>query len=221
MGRLGLSCPARGVSPAAAEALRQRGVGALRGTTPAPARPALGLNLDRTRLVDVRAWANARGLACDARQRPSSVVTCTNVPLAAVWPGRVAGTIDELAFAFAPDGRLVAVDSLRRALSGAAASRLFDELARELAAVLGPGGERVGDSSAAYLRRGADAHGPPALSFQRLPRDGDRDEPRRPRRAARAVPVGAVVRSLASAPQRRRSRVAHSTLRIVASSSLK
>ena len=118
-----MSCPARGVSPAAAEALRQRGVGALRGTTPAPARPALGLSLDRTRVVDVRAWASARGLACEARQRPSSVVTCTNVPLTAVWPGRIAGSIDELAFAFAPDGRLVAVDSLRRALSGAAASR--------------------------------------------------------------------------------------------------
>jgi hypothetical protein len=151
MGRLGMSCPARGVSPAAAEALRQRGVGALRGTKPAPARPALGLILDRTRAVDVRAWANARGLTCEARQQPSSVVTCTNVPLTAVWPGRSAGTIDELAFAFAPDGRLVAVDSLRRALSGAAASRLFDELTRELAAVLGPDGERVGDSTAAYL----------------------------------------------------------------------
>jgi len=151
MGRLGMSCPARGVSPAAAEALRQRGVGALRGTAPAPARPALGLSLDRTRVVDVRAWASARGVACEARQRPSSVVTCTNVPLTAVWPGRIAGTIDELAFAFAPDGRLVAVDSLRRGLSGAAASRLFDELARELAAVLGPDGERVGDSTAAYL----------------------------------------------------------------------
>jgi hypothetical protein len=151
LGRTGMSCPARRASPAAAEALRQRGVSALRGTQPAPARPALGVTLDRTRVADVQAWAAARGLACETRRQPSSFVTCRDVPLAAVWPGRTAGTIDELAFAFAPDGRLVAVDSLRRTLSGAEASRLFDGIARELAAALGSGGARAGDSSAANL----------------------------------------------------------------------
>jgi hypothetical protein len=147
--RLGVSCPVQRVSPA--EALRQRGLSVLRGATPAPARPALGLTLDLTRVADVEAWAAARGLACKTRPRPSSAVTCSNVPLAALWPGRVAGKIDELAFAFAPDGRLIAVDSLRRGLSSAEASRLFDVIARDLAVALRSNGEREGDSAAAYL----------------------------------------------------------------------
>jgi hypothetical protein len=120
----------------------------LRGAPPAPARPALGLTLDRTRVADVQAWAAARYLACETRRGPSGVVTCTNVPMGALWPGRAAGQIDELAFAFASDGRLVAVDSLRRALSGTEASRLFDGIARDLAAALGSDGERAGSSAA-------------------------------------------------------------------------
>jgi hypothetical protein len=154
MARLGMSCPAKRASPAAAEALRQRGVGELRGEAPAPARPALGHNLDRTRAADVEGWAAARGLACQTRQQPSSLITCTNVPLDALWPGRPAGRIDELVFAFAPDGRLICIDSLRRALSGAEASRLFEALARDLAAALGTNGERAGESTAAYLTGG-------------------------------------------------------------------
>ena len=151
IGRLGMSCPARRASPDAAEALRQRGIAALRGTARAPARPALGLLLDRTRAAEVLAWARGRGVTCVMRERPSVLVTCTNVPLAALWPGRPAGTLDELDFAFAPDGRLISVDSLRRALSGAEASRLFDERARDLYAMLGPGAERAGDSTATAL----------------------------------------------------------------------
>jgi hypothetical protein len=43
---------------------------------------------------------------------------------------------------------------LRRALSGAEASRLFEALARELAAALGTNGERAGDTTASYLTGG-------------------------------------------------------------------
>jgi hypothetical protein len=122
-----------------------------RGITPARTRPALGLALDRMRIADVQSWAAARGLACETRYRPASVVTCTDVPMAALWPGRTTGKIDELAFAFASDGRLVAVESVRRGLSSAEASRLFERIARDLATALGSNGERAGSSRAKDL----------------------------------------------------------------------
>jgi hypothetical protein len=125
--------------------------GARRGTTPARTRPALGMNLDRMRIADVQSWAAARGLACETRRRPAGVVTCTDVPIAALWPGRTAGRIDELAFAFDADGRLIAVESVRRGLSSAEASRLFDGITRDLAGALGSDGERAGNSAADYL----------------------------------------------------------------------
>jgi hypothetical protein len=154
MKRLGMSCPARKVSPAQAETLRQRGVGALRGTAAAPARPALGLALDTARAADVAAWAKDHGLGCLARERPSATFTCTSVPAAALSSAVGDGIIDQIVFAFAPDGRLVSVDSLRRALTAPDAARLFGRIEDDLAAKLGGGGVRVGDATPAYLGGG-------------------------------------------------------------------
>jgi hypothetical protein len=155
MARLGMSCPARKVTPAQAEALRMRGVNALRGTGLAPARPALGLALDVAQVADVAAWASARGLDCASKKRPSLTFTCTGVPASALASAADQGTIDELTFAFAPDGRLVGVDSLRRTMTAPDASWLFGLIADDLAAQLGTGGARVGEPTPAYLAGGA------------------------------------------------------------------
>jgi hypothetical protein len=155
MKRLGMSCPARKVSPAQAEALRMRGARALRGTVAAPARPALGLELDLAREADVAAWARARGLACVSRERPSAMLTCTGVPASALSSAAGAGMVDEVSFAFAPDGRLVSVDSLRRTLTAPEASRLFGRIADDLKAKLGTSGTRVGEPTPDYLGSGA------------------------------------------------------------------
>jgi hypothetical protein len=134
MRRVGMACPARSVSPEAAEALRMRGVRGLRGRAPAPARPALGLVLDGARAADVQAWAAVRGGACTARQRPSALLTCRGV-----------GVYDEVTFGFAPDGRLVSVATMREGLPGGAAAGAFDEIRRQLAARLDDGGDLVGE----------------------------------------------------------------------------
>ncbi len=140
MRRLGMGCPARNVSPEAAESLRLRGVRALRGQAVAPARPALGPALDVARLADVRAWAVAQGGACTARERPSSSLIC-----------RQLGAYDEVTFGFAPAGRLVSVSALREKLPGAEAAGRFADVRRRLAASLGGSGELSGDPTAAAL----------------------------------------------------------------------
>jgi hypothetical protein len=155
MKRLGMSCPARKVTPAQAEALRMRGVGALRGSAAAPARPALGLSLDTARASDVAAWAKAHGLGCAAKDRPSATYTCTSVPASALSSAAGDGVIDQIVFAFAPDGRLVSVDSLRRTLTAPDAARLFGRIEDDLAAKLGSDGVRVGNPTPAYLEGGA------------------------------------------------------------------
>ena len=142
MRRLGATCPARAVSPAAAEALRQRGVGALRGGRPAPERPALGLALDGARREDARRWAASRGGTCQARERPSSLLTCRSVP-----------AYDEVAFGFAPDGRLVSVATLREHLPARMAADRFGEIQRALTARLGSGA-LAGDPTESHLRGG-------------------------------------------------------------------
>ena len=139
---LGGRCPARGVSPAAAESLRQRGVRALRGEQPAPERPALGLALDRARLADARGWAAARGGSCVERARPSSLLICRNLP-----------DYDEVTFAFAPDGRLVSVATLRERLPGLVAGAAFAGIRRQLAERLGDGA-LAGDPTASRLTAG-------------------------------------------------------------------
>ena len=154
MKRLGMSCPARKVTPAQAEALRMRAVGALRGTAAAPTRPALGLSLDTARAVDVAAWAKAHGLGCVAQDRPSATFTCTSVPAAVLSSAAGDGIVDQIVFAFAPDGRLVSVDSLRRTLTAPDAARLFGRIEDDLAAQLGSDGVRVGDATPAYLGGG-------------------------------------------------------------------
>ncbi|HXJ23608.1 MAG TPA: hypothetical protein VMT03_25555 [Polyangia bacterium] len=143
MMRVGMGCPARKVSPEAAEALRMRGVRGLRGPAPAPARPALGLALDGARQSDAQAWAAARGGTCAVRERPSSLLTCHHL-----------AAYDEVTFGFAPDGRLVSVATLRERLPGAAAAGAFEDIHRQLAARLATDGELAGDPAPARLEAG-------------------------------------------------------------------
>ncbi|HVY37195.1 MAG TPA: hypothetical protein VHM31_04650 [Polyangia bacterium] len=142
MRRLGMTCPARAVTPAAAEALRMRGARELRGPAPAPVRPALGLDLDRARLADVQQWAAARGASCTARARPSSLLSCRQIP-----------SYDEVTFGFAPDGRLISVSALRTGLPGTEAAERFDVLQRSLSAQLGAG-TLAGQATAGALAGG-------------------------------------------------------------------
>ena len=74
---LGVGCPVKRVTPAQAEALRQRGLSGLRGARPAPARPALGLSLDVSTEKDVKAWASRAHLECAVVNRGLRQLSCS------------------------------------------------------------------------------------------------------------------------------------------------
>ena len=154
MRRLGMSCPAMNVSPAAAEAVRLRAVASLRTAAPAPARPALEQALDVSRAIDVNAWTHARGLACTEAMRPSHAIRCAGMA-GQPAPAPKAPPAEQIVFSFAPDGRLISVDRLRSTLTATEASRLFGQAAAELTATLGPGGQMIGDATPAYLAGGS------------------------------------------------------------------
>ncbi|HEY4393600.1 MAG TPA: hypothetical protein VGP64_06040 [Polyangia bacterium] len=153
MRRLGMACPATRVSPAQVEAVRLRAVATLRGDRPSPARPALGQSLDVSRATDVMGWGRARGLGCVEATRPLHAITCAGAADPTARDPK-APPVDQLVFAFAPDGRLVSVDRLRSRLTPVEATRLFGEAADQLLAALGPG-QVVGDASPDYLASGS------------------------------------------------------------------
>lgn len=153
MRRLGMSCPAMKVSPVAAEAVRLRAVASLRTAVPSPARPALGQALDVSRAPDVNGWVRSHGLACTEEARPSHAIRCAGL-VGQPPPDPKAPPVDQIVFAFAPDGRLISVDRLRSTLTAIEASRLFGQAVHELTAALGPG-QLVGDATPAYLGAGS------------------------------------------------------------------
>jgi hypothetical protein len=157
LARLGVGCPVKRVSPVQAEALRQRGVAAVRGTTPAPVRPALGMRLDDSTEADVVAWAAKNGVTCKAIVLGLRQLQCHDVPAAILQPmAAVASTpVDELMFAFNPAGRLISVDVLRTGLTPEIAAGLFAHQTGALTAALKTAPAQVGDPSPAYLRAGA------------------------------------------------------------------
>ena len=141
------------MSPGEVEAVRLRAVGALRTEVPSPTRPAVGQTLDVSRAADVTTWARARGLACVESARPSHTNQCEGSVGEPARDARVP-PVDQIVFAFAPEGRLVSVDRLRSRLTAAEASRLFGQTADELATALGPG-RLAGDATPDYLASGS------------------------------------------------------------------
>src|SRR5450830_1417496 len=61
----GVPCPVDQVTAEQANALHERGLAGMRGTTIAPVRPAMGLDLDKTTEQDALAWAKTNAVNCD------------------------------------------------------------------------------------------------------------------------------------------------------------
>jgi hypothetical protein len=166
LARLG-GCPAMGVSAAEVNALRLRGVSGLRGTRPAPTRPALGFVLDHTTPADVEAWAVRAGVRCTSKKRGILLLSCKNVPRAALpeatgepsQPVEAAPAadrprvIEDLALSFDPREHLISIDALTRSLPAVNAAAAFSSSDARLAALLGPATETAGDSQASQLAR--------------------------------------------------------------------
>jgi hypothetical protein len=129
------ACPVR-ATPGQTELARRAALRKLRGTDPAPARPALGFTLDTTSLADVQAWARTRGIACEASMQ-DTLVKCDTVPAGALATG-ASGTFDEVAFGFRlADRRLVNVTTLSGGFEAAAAAARFSAIAATLAGAIG------------------------------------------------------------------------------------
>ncbi len=101
-------CPLGKASPQRVEEVRRAALLKDRGTAPAPARPALGFELDASTLADVRAWEKRTGQDC-TEEREGTLVRCRDVPAVAVGRPAWEGTIGEVSFGFSPRGPLVNV----------------------------------------------------------------------------------------------------------------
>jgi len=137
------ACPVGRASAREIEEARAMALGTLRGHAKAPARPALGFDLERSTIDDVRAWARAHAVACDL-SRESTLLVCSRVPASAVGspaPQR----IDEVAFVFrVRDKRLVTVSTLTTGIEASGAADSFAAIASRLGSELGaPEASRV------------------------------------------------------------------------------
>jgi len=104
-------CPIGGANATQTESVRRAAVARDRGAEVAPARPALGFELDRTTVLDVRRWAEANRIEC-TEYRGATFVSCTNVSPSALRLPASHGDASEVAFAFTPEGPLVSVTAL-------------------------------------------------------------------------------------------------------------
>ena len=115
----------------------------------APNRAALAFTLSTTTRSEVSAWTTAQHLACKD-EIAGTAVRCTDVDPKSLDDGLI--PIDDLFFAFSPDGKLVALDVMHRGASAEEASRLLDDASARLARVLGaPPTSTNGDRTSTYL----------------------------------------------------------------------
>jgi hypothetical protein len=104
-------CPFGNASLAELESARHAAMQPERGKTPAPARPALGFELDKTTRADTRAWASRSHVSCDDVRE--GLVKCTSVPASALGVPEADGPVGELYFGFNTKGVLVDVSTMR------------------------------------------------------------------------------------------------------------
>ncbi|MDE2276648.1 MAG: hypothetical protein KGK09_10155 [Burkholderiales bacterium] len=147
---LGVACPVFGATSAQVSDLREMGLGPLRGATPAPARPALGLALDRTTEPQARTWAQARGIACDAITQGYRHLRCRGFDAATV--GVAGPPVSEMWLSFGPQGTLVAVDLYRRGLAPADEALAWRDATARLQAALGPPTSAYGNAAPQALK---------------------------------------------------------------------
>ena len=159
---LGGGCPVGRASAAEVEAGRREAARLVRGTQPAPARPALGFQLDRTQKREVDAWIVRQQLSCRER-REGSLLVCSSVPAEAM--GRVGGVFDEVTLAFSPSTHaLVNIAAMRYRLSPAQAVEQTRALQTQLRAALGAPSRSAGALEAEALT--AHAYATSTLSYE-------------------------------------------------------
>jgi hypothetical protein len=139
------------------ETLRRSAMAAERGTADAPARPALGFELDRTTHADVLRWSQRNGVACtDVRE---GLVHCTQVPAQALGADPLAPAVAELSLGFDTQARLVNLTTLRVRLTSDGATSALGDITGRLRSQIGPpqGGSIDPVDPARLARSGAES----------------------------------------------------------------
>lgn len=149
LARLGVPCPVDTVNPALVLAVRDDAVALARGRTPAPARPALGLQLDRSTREQVGAWLARSGTRCDAITRGYRYLRCRGVPAASL--GLAGPPVSEVWFSFGPADTLIAINLYRRSMDPAQARQSWDVAITHLRQALGSPMRTTGDTRLATL----------------------------------------------------------------------
>ncbi len=140
-------CPVGKASAADVDAVRSAVLAKDKGAHPAPSRPALGFDLDRTTVADVRVWRERAGASC-TEYRDATLMLCRDVPEARAFPATPArasrGVMTEISFGFSLDGKLTSVATLYTGRAGDEASRMGEATEADLAVSLGPAHQRAG-----------------------------------------------------------------------------
>jgi hypothetical protein len=129
-------CPVQDLGPRELEARRIAWARRRAGTSPSPARPALGFELGVSRKRDVQAWLDRHGATCSSARHETA--------LACKMP-------HDAYFQFDPQGHLVAVDVLREPRSAVEALALLGEVEHDLSNKVGTATSARGQRSAAFL----------------------------------------------------------------------
>lgn len=150
LARFGVGCPVK-ASPEAVEAARDHSARAQRGVEMAASRPALGFELGKATLADVKAWAEAKHVECEDRRE--GLLRCTNVPPAAL--GSTGPIFEKVDFGFVlATNQLVNINAWRKGLSSTAAASQLNELADTMQQQLGAPTKESGARTAQYLGSG-------------------------------------------------------------------
>lgn len=149
-------CPMKRGTPEQIDRAHALAVAAIQssGTTAAPARPALGFELDKSTKADLDAWAAKHKVSCASIAGNATLQKCTAVPAAAVGQPESLGALEEVTFEFQSTGALVNVQTLRRHLSPAQAAAAVSVLEQDAASVLGAPTTVGGEPTAEHLSRG-------------------------------------------------------------------
>jgi hypothetical protein len=152
----GAVCPVMRGSPEQIDRAHALGAAAIRSAAvaPAPARPALGFQLDKTGKGELDAWAASHGVRCGSIAGNENLQRCTGVPATAVGQPADLGPLEEATFEFQSSGQLVNVQTLRRHLTAQQAAHTVAALERSAAAVLGSPTSLGGEPTVAHLSRG-------------------------------------------------------------------
>jgi hypothetical protein len=147
---IGVHCPVDEATPTDVAAIREKGLGGLRGKLPAPLRPTVdGMPLESFSERDAQKWAASNHVNCETVVHGMRYLRCRGVD------GKVLGVagppVSELWLSFGLSGKLIGVDIYRRGLDPQGETIAWSDAIDRLQSKLGEPAVKFGDASPAVL----------------------------------------------------------------------